>query len=412
MTILISNFIFLAYFLEFSTFSYLNKVLEFLSPLLAFFGFYKLLQSKKELYFLTGFFIGILWFYWITFSLIYFHIAYLLPFELLFIALVYAFLFLFAGYFENIYYRIFALFALNFIYPFNFNWLMLDLTLIFGPFKADEFSFLFLLFSLLILIKTKKYYKFFALLPLVFALNFQQVQPKFLPFEIALIEQDRSQFLLWNKEEIIKNIKENLSLIRQASAEKKKVIIFPESSFALFLNKEAFLLEELKELSQEIDIIGGALNYEDGKYYNSTYFFSKSKVQIFNKHVLVPFGEEIPLPTFIKNFINQLIFKADDFSKAENFSDYFLENIEVRNAICYEATRKELYKNSPKFIIAISNNAWFNYTIEPMMQRLIMQKFANKYKVTIYHSANGSRSEIIYPKNGWLAFNFSKGKSK
>lgn len=402
LTILISNFIFVAYFVEFCNFYYVNRILEFLSPFISFFGFYKLLDAKKQIWFITGFFIGILWFYWITFSLIYFNLAYLIPFELLFIALVYGFLFLCAGFFNNLHLRILMLFALNFFYPFNFNWLMLDLTLSFGIFKANEISFLLLLFCLFILKRAKKWEKFLLIIPLLMAVNFNNIKPNYLPFEIELVNQDRSQSKIWDNEQIFKDVQDNIQNIQNAIDKNKKLIIFPESSFALFLNKEPFLMQTLQELSKKITIVTGALNYSDEKYYNSTYLFENTKVQIFNKHILVPFGEEIVLPNFIKEFINNLVFKADDFSKAESFSDYFIDKIRIRNAICYEVTRKELYKRVPKFIIAISNNAWFNYTIEPMMQKLIMQKFATEFRVTIYHSANGSKSEIITPKSRWF----------
>ncbi|MFW5607469.1 MAG: apolipoprotein N-acyltransferase, partial [Campylobacter hyointestinalis] len=61
---LLSIFIFLSIF-EISYFSLVGCFL-------AIFGLYLLLKSDKQIWFWSGFFSGILWFYWISFSLIYY----------------------------------------------------------------------------------------------------------------------------------------------------------------------------------------------------------------------------------------------------------------------------------------------------------------------------------------------------
>jgi len=69
--------------------------------------------------------------------------------------------------------------------------------------------------------------------------------------------------------------------------------------------------------------------------------------------------------------------------------------VKFRNAICYEATCEELYKGDIKYVIAISNNAWFLPSIEPTLQKLLMEYYARRHNVTIYHAANMSGTGII-----------------
>lgn len=66
-------------------------------------------------------------------------------------------------------------------------------------------------------------------------------------------------------------------------------------------------------------------------------------------------------------------------------------------AICYEATREEFYQDFPKYLIALSNNAWFVPSIEPTLQRLLMLYFAKNYGTTIFHSSNASPDFKLTP---------------
>ncbi len=175
-------------------------------------------------------------------------------------------------------------------------------------------------------------------------------------------------------------------------------MVLPESAFPLFLDRSQILLSELKQKSHQIAIITGALGASDNKLYNSTYIFNKGEVKRLDKLILVPFGEEIPLPNFIKNPINNIFFdSAVDYSKANGVSDYEIDGVKIRNAICYEATKDELFKDNPKFMIAISNNAWFSPSTQPNLQSKILKLKAFKHKTTIYHSINGSPSQMITP---------------
>jgi apolipoprotein N-acyltransferase len=117
-----------------------------------------------------------------------------------------------------------------------------------------------------------------------------------------------------------------------------------------------------------------------------------------NKVVLVPFGEKIPLPKIFTDLINKYFFNgASDYSEGENPTTYTIKNVKFRNAICYEATSDEIYKDiDTNYVIAISNNGWFTPSIEPTLQKLLLQYYAKKYNLVIYHVTNRSQNGIIY----------------
>ena len=119
----------------------------------------------------------------------------------------------------------------------------------------------------------------------------------------------------------------------------------------------------------------------------------------FDKLVLVPFGEEVPLPKFAKDLVNKIFFGGHgDFSTAKTPSDYEIEGVKISNAICYEATRDELFSGDFDVMIAVTNNGWFIPSTEPTLQRILLKYYATKYEKVIYHSVNGSKSEVVKPK--------------
>lgn len=389
-SILLSLFIFL---------DLLNlKYISNLSLISAIFGFYFLLKSNKKIWFWSGFFIGFFWFYWISFSLIYYDFAYLIPVEILGICLIYGSIFLAAGWLENIYIKaIFLLFA-SYIAPFGFDWLNFELIFIDTFFIPSIYTLVLVLISIIIAIKFNIYFGI-SLLICSLAINYNnKIEYRGLPFDISLINTNISQDKIWDRSTKDKIVKNNLNMIDQAISDSSRIVVLPESAFPLFLNHSEILLSVLKQKSYQIAIVTGALGTSDNKLYNSTYLFDKGEVKRLDKLILVPFGEEIPLPNFIKDLINRLFFdSAIDYSHASSVSDYEIDGIKIRNAICYEATRDELFINEPKFMIAITNNAWFTPSTQPNLQSKLLKLKAYKYKTTIYHSVNGSPSQMITP---------------
>ena len=87
--------ILLSIFIYFSIFE--NIFLSILGLLAFVFGAFRLVFVRKSaafIWLLTGFFVGVFWFYWIAFSLVYYDFAYLIPFEIFGIGVVYGLIFL------------------------------------------------------------------------------------------------------------------------------------------------------------------------------------------------------------------------------------------------------------------------------------------------------------------------------
>lgn len=375
-----------------------NIFLETLSPFLAIWGLILLLRTKSAKgYFWTGFLMGLFWFWWVGLSAIYFDLNYLVPVIALIMGLVYGVLFRICFLFKFDFLRLCAIFALSFIHPLGFDWLEWGIYTAYGFFDSSLRGIicLFLIAYFIYEGYISRYYKIAIVLILFFTgFHYEEKTATTLPFSYKLINTNISQDQKFLQEKLILNSNALLSEISRAILEKKELVILPETAFAFNLRGTKYE-DFLKELSHKIIIITGAFYTKDGQTYNSTYVFRQGKSYIFNKHFLVPFGEEIP---FFKELVKKYFLpNMEEFTRGPVQSQYKLNNSLITNAICYEATKEQNYKNS-KIIIALSNNAWFKHSNEYKLQKLLMQFYANKYGVSVYHATNGKENAVILPK--------------
>ena len=377
--------------------NYLGLDVKFINTIFAIMGIYFLFVLNKKELFLSGFLIAIFWFWWVGYSFIYYGLEYLIPLILLGVGLIYGVLFYFIGYFNNLYYKIGYIFALSFINPFGFNWFKLELPFINTYIGTSKVEYLIILLSVAFYFNYKDQYKvksisafFVVLLSLYFYNYMNQTVIEKPSLKIKEYQTKIEQSTKWNKRYKEKIVQDNLVAIQNAISEEFDLIIMPETAFPLVLNKTHGLETKLLELSYEISIVTGSLYEKDGLYYNSTYLYQKGKVEVAHKVVLVPFGEAIPLPEKIRNFINDIFYNgAKDYETAKEPSTFTIKGVKFRNAICYEATTDDVYKNlDTPYVIVTSNNAWFAPSIQPTLQNLLMKYYKNKYNLHYFNVTN------------------------
>jgi len=356
-----------------------------------------LLYIPKRSILVTGFLIGLLWFYWIGYSFEYQGVGYMTPIITLAFAFIYLIFFLPLYFTDKAYIRAILLFGLSFVEPFDWNWLQIELLFVDSYIGVYKYQLAIVLFALssISLIKENKF-KFLPLILLIAAFNYGYPEQKKSDLNIKLIQTNIKQELKWKRETLQPTVNMIFKEINIAKKEGVDVIVFPESVFPLYMNKNTQLQLSLQKASLDISIIAGTLLREDDHSYNVTYLFENGNVNIAKKLVLVPFGEYIPLPKFAQKIINDTFFSgASDFVTADKPTDFTIRGVKFRNAICYEATCQEIYEGDVKLVIATSNNAWFAPSIEPTLQNLLLKYYARKNGVTIYHAANYKGTGLI-----------------
>jgi len=400
-----------------STFIYLNHLgfsYPIINTILGITTLYLLLQEEQKVWFITGTFIGVFWFWWIVLSLKHYGYIWAIPIEIFVISMVYGSLFwVFAWSAEKLSYKLsipsvffksLFLFIFSYVHPFGFDWFKPELMFVESYLGIQKWQFALVLLGVALSIWKKQLTYLFIIL---FA-----YQPSFsgksvLSDEIKLVTTHTSVQDKWNETLHPEQFEDLFLEIDQAIQENKKLVILPESVFPLFINRSEELLGKLEEKAKHISIVTGGL-YWDGKTpRNSTYIFTDGKISVANKVILVPFGESNPLPDFLSNWVNKVFYDgAVDYVASRHITDYTINKKSYRNAICFEATSERLYQNEPENMIVLSNNGWFIPSIEPTLQKLLLQYYSKKYGTTIYHSVNMSDSYIV--KKGFIFYSRSK----
>lgn len=380
-------------FIYFEVYGLTNKLVNTLSGLSALALF---LYIPKRSVLIAGFLIGLFWFYWIGYSFKYQDLGFMMPLVTLSFGIIYTLFFLPLYFTNKAYIRAIFLFALSFFQPFDWNWLQIELIFVDSYIGVFKYQLILVLLALSLPSLVSKQYKYFPLLLLIAAFNYGYAPQKDAPLKIKLVPTDITQDVKWTQKALRPTVSMIFSEIQKAQKQGYDVVVFPESVFPLYMNKNEKLIQELLLASQNITIVAGSLMREKGNNYNVTYLFENGTYQIAKKLVLVPFGEYIPLPKFARKIINETFFnRASDFETATKPTDFMIKGIKFRNAICYEATCQELYEGDVSYLIATSNNAWFTPSIEPTLQNLLLKYYARKNGVTIYHSANYKGSGVI-----------------
>jgi len=398
-----------------------SPLIATLSGLLA---LYLLMQSNTKTWFFSGFFTGVFWFWWIALSFNHYHMPWAIPIVVLTMGLLYAVLFGLIAYIAEKLCRVrthtakdrsdyrcisthptvltikaLGLLGFSYLHPFGFDWFKPELMFINSYIGIEKWQFAVVLSAIGLSIWRKQFlWMFFVIL--TYRPHSQNIPH--LPEQMALVTTHTSVEDKWNKTLHQKQFKEVFAHIDTAIEQKKNLVIFPESVFPVFLNYDKDLISRLKKRAEHISIVAGGL-YWDGKIpYNSAYIFVNGKITVANKVLLVPFGESNPLPDFLSDWVNKMFYDgAVDYIASKNVTDYTIDGTTYRNAICFEATSEKLYEKDkngkrPKNMIVLSNNGWFTPSVEPTLQKLLLQYYSQKYGTTIYHATNMSKSYVIH----------------
>ena len=392
-----------------SAFIYLNYFglsSPLLNTLFGIYSLYLLLKSNTKIWFTSGVFFAIFWFWWIAMSFIHYNMLWAIPIVIVVIGTIYGSIFASISWFSNrfidsklisLILKAIALLTLSYIHPFSFDWFKPELMFIQSYLGIEKWQFALVLLGIILTIWQKKLYYL-----LIISLAYSPLPPQQIKKEsstIALITTHISVEDKWNKKLHKVQFKNLFKKIDNAIKQKKSIVVLPESVFAVFINMDRDLVDKLKEKAKHISIVAGGLYWDGTTPRNSTYIFTKDKVMVANKVVLVPFGESNPLPDFLSKWVNKIFYDgAVDYKASKNVVDYKIDGVTYRNAICFEATSEKLYKNRPKNMIVLSNDGWFTPSTEATLQKLLLLYYNKKYKTTIYHSINMSKSYIV--KNG------------
>jgi apolipoprotein N-acyltransferase len=224
--------------------------------------------------------------------------------------------------------------------------------------------------------------------------------------KVALAQGNIPQDVKWNpafQEETVA-IYERLS--RKTSGTGIELIVWPESSLPFFYQKESGYSQRISSLARELNsylvVSSPALESENGseKLLNSAFLIAPdgSTVGRADKLHLVPFGEYVPLATFLP-FVKKMVQGIGDFSPGKSVTPLAAPFGKMGILVCFEGIFPEISReyvlNGAGLLVNITNDAWFGDSSAPY-QHLSMTVFrAVENRVPLVRSANTGITAFI-----------------
>ncbi len=244
--------------------------------------------------------------------------------------------------------------------------------------------------------KEMRYLSFFIVFPIIFLLilNFN---PKNNNLKNKTIDLEIFQLNFKNNDKSLTPEKKLNTIINNIQKSSADLLIFGENNFPYLLDD--LDLKILKDSLKENQVlIIGATRFENNKYYNSLISITSSKVNYFDKKILVPFGEFLPLRNSF-NFLEKIV-GPNNFSNGNKQRLINLpNNISFIPVICYEIVfywklLNKLNYNS-NFIINITNDFWFGKYIGPYQHFYLTKIRAAEFNKPIIRVSNNGISAVI-----------------
>ncbi|MFH1128006.1 MAG: apolipoprotein N-acyltransferase [Candidatus Omnitrophota bacterium] len=224
-----------------------------------------------------------------------------------------------------------------------------------------------------------------------------------LPLKICVIQGNIPQEAKWDSRCMESILKKYLSLTASAARENPDLIVWPEAASPGILGEDDWVFQEIFSLAKKIKIplIVGAVVKEGDHYYGSALLVNSSGsiAARYDKLHLVPFGEYIP---FKKTFpFLQTIVPIGDIERGKDYT-VFKSPAKFSVLDCFEDTfpelAREFVKHGAKFLVNITNDAWYKKTSAPYqhLQASVFRALENR--VYLVRAANTGISGFISPE--------------
>ena len=263
-------------------------------------------------------------------------------------------------------------------------------------------------FIIIAKVKLKKeigYISFFIVLPIIFLMT-SNFNSKNNNLNTNSIDLEIFQLNFKNNDKSLTPEKKLDTIINNIQESTADFLIFGENNFPYLLdNLDLKILK--KSLNKNQVLIIGATRFENDKYYNSLINITESKITYFDKIILVPFGEFLPLRdslTFLESIVGPNNYSNGKEERIINLPN----NISFIPIICYEIVfywkllNKLNYQSN--FIINITNDFWFGKYIGPYQHLYLTKIRAAEFNKPIIRVSNNGISAVI-DNNGRITKN-------
>lgn len=238
----------------------------------------------------------------------------------------------------------------------------------------------------------------------------QKTVPGKNPLKIAIIQanipQEWKLDMRYNQK--VFGIHEELT--RSILQERPDLIIWPETMVLSYVMRNLPFRNKIEILAKrsEAYFVFGTPYKDKNKIYNSIVALSKNGKVLgrYDKKLLVPFGEYLPLRSIFYPILRSTGFFHEDFNSNPHPHLLDLEKLKIGAVICFESTfirpLKEFSKRGADLLLVVTNDAWFkdSAALEQHINCGVFRAVENrKYFIQV---ANTGISAVIDPYGRFL----------
>ncbi len=220
------------------------------------------------------------------------------------------------------------------------------------------------------------------------------------PIDAVLIQGNMSQDQKWRPENRLPTIEMYDRMTAQAWP--ADLVIWPEAAIPLPYDYVTWLFESLDEQAREAGgtLYAGILTQQDGGTYNTVYALGEDQGRYVKQH-LVPFGEYIPAPAWIRPMFDVLSLPFPSIAVGLDGQRMLEVNGHaVSMSICFEDVfPMEVRETSRRagLLVNVTNDAWFAGSAAPEQHLQIARLRAAESGRSLLRVANTGISAVVGP---------------
>lgn len=192
------------------------------------------------------------------------------------------------------------------------------------------------------------------------------------------------------------------AIAQTRSGDAPDVVIWPETSVPALLDYAQPWLEQMSIAARGAPVVAGIQRRSEGAYYNSAVLIDgpTTVTAISDKTHLVPFGEYIPLATWLEPLgLGILVDQVAGFSRGTGDGMMHIDGLgRARVLICYEGIFPEEIQRGEQradVLLIITNDAWFGTGAGPRQHLVQAQARAIEQGLPVIRAANTGISAVI-----------------
>jgi apolipoprotein N-acyltransferase len=228
------------------------------------------------------------------------------------------------------------------------------------------------------------------------------------PVTVAIVQGAISQDMKWldtNRETILRTYRELTE-----SALGTRLIVWPEAALPQLAND---LVDYLRALYRDASsngsglVIGTVRASDDFKDYYNSVLAMDEKVEWYDKNHLVPFSEVVPVPDFVRKYLQLMRLPYADFTRGgDNQPALHAGGLKLATTICYEdayGSSQLAVLREADALVNVTNDAWFGHGSARHQHLQISRMRAIEANRFMLRAANDGISAVIGPRGEIIA---------